>query len=59
MTPEYLENLEVLNETKEMERMGNMIGMARIRDRARQRRTHTDDLERLCQKDLWGEYSRP
>jgi hypothetical protein len=54
MTPDYLENLPVFDETDAKEWMGEMNGMLRIRDPARNRRTHTDDFEPLFQNDSLG-----
>jgi hypothetical protein len=51
MTPDYLENLPVFDEREAKEWMGEMNGMLRIRDPARNRRTYTEDLEPLFQND--------
>jgi hypothetical protein len=54
MTPEYLENLPMFDETEEVEWLRDMNQLIRIRDPAKKRRTYTDDLEPLFQNDLLG-----
>jgi hypothetical protein len=54
MTPEYLEDLLMFDETEEMEWIGAMNGMLRIRDPVRKGRTCAADLEPLFQNDRCG-----
>jgi hypothetical protein len=56
MTPEYLENLPMFNETEEMEWLRDMGQLVRISEPAKGRRTYTDDLEPLFQNDPLGRY---